>query len=623
MQHNNRSLFRVPLLVIWLSITAIFTIGTGSVSGQVNTNPTQLRTSRDTTYNLKFPFKDSWLLPYSQKDNESPLYLKLPQSIQSRVEYNPESNEYKFQRKLGEINYRDPFSLDFESYRKYDFQNSIKDYWFTRVKGASFESRSSLIPKLYIGGEAFDRIFGSNTINIKPQGSAELSFGLQINNTENPALPEKVRRNTTFDFDNKIQMNVSGQIGDKLELGITYNTEAMFNFENKTKIAYTGKDDEIIRKIEAGNVNLPLSGSLITGSQSLFGIKTELQFGRLTVTNIFSQQEGQTQTIEVEGGGVTSEVEVRADDYESNKHFFLSQYFRDIYDQSLRNLPVISSGVNITKVEVWVTNKNNNFDDSRNVVAFLDLGAGILKGDTNIFNNQFVKYSPPGRYPSNDINDLYQNILDNYSSVRDISQVTGTLAPLAAYNFSAGQDYEKIENARKLQSSEYELNIKLGYISLNQALNADEILAVAFEYTVGGDVFRVGEFSNEVNKDETSDAPSLILKLLKGTNLAPGLPTWDLMMKNIYSIQSSRISQEEFMVDILYQNDKTGTANNYIPAGAIDGDILLQVLNLDNLNAQLDPQRDGRFDFIDNVTINASKGRIIFPVLEPFGSYLR
>jgi len=624
MQHKNKSLFRVPLLVFWLSIIAMFTFGTGSVSGQVNNGLATRSLSQDTTINLRFPFKDPWLLPYGQRGNQSPLYLKLPQSIQSRVEYDTESNEYNIQRKLGDLDYRDPFTLDFEAYRRYDFQNSIKNYWSTRIKGESFESqRGSLIPKLYVGGEAFDRIFGSNTINIKPQGSATLIFGIQINNTDNPALPEKVKRNVTFDFDNEIQMNVSGQIGDKLELGITYNTEATFNFENKTKIAYTGKDDEIIRKIEAGNVNLPLSGSLITGSQSLFGIKTELQFGRLTVTNIFSQQEGQTQTIEVEGGGVTNEVEIRADDYEANKHFFLSQYFRDIYDNSLKNLPIISSGVNITKVEVWVTNKNRSFDDSRNVVAFLDLGEGILKGDTNIYNNQFVKYNSPGRYPSNGINDLYQNILDNYSSIRDISQVTGTLAPLASYNFSAGQDYEKIENARKLQSTEYELNLKLGYLSLSQALNADEILAVAFEYTIGGQVFRVGEFSNEVNKDDTSDAPSLILKLLKGTNLAPGIPTWDLMMKNIYSIQSSRISQEDFMVDILYQNDKTGTANNYISAGAIDGDILLQVLNLDNLNAQLDPQRDGRFDFIDNITINASKGRIIFPVLEPFGSYLR
>lgn len=623
MQKKNRLLFYILPLAMWLIISALLPNSSTSLFAQVSSGAGAGNTAQDTVVKLKYPFKDTWSLPYSRTGFGSPLFLKLPANIQSKVEYDPETNEYKMQRKMGDLDYRNPFTLDFDAYREHDFQKSLDNYWYTRVRGESFESQSSLIPKLYVGGEAFDRIFGSNTINITPQGSAELSFGIQVNNTENTSLPEKVRRNATFAFDNKIQMNVSGQIGDKLELGITYNTEATFNFENKTKIAYTGKDDEIIRKIEAGNVNLPLSGSLITGSQSLFGLKTELQFGRLTVTSIFSQQEGQTQTIDVEGGGVTNELEIRADEYEANKHFFLSQYFRDNYDKSLQNLPIINSGVNITKVEVWITNKNNNFDESRNLVAFLDLGEGNQPGDTNIFNNDFVRNNASQKYPSNSTNDLYKNILDNYSSVRDISQVTGTLAPLASYNFTAGQDYEKIENARKLTSTEFEINTKLGYLSLSQGLNADEILAIAFEYTIGGNVYRVGEFSNEVNKDEESDAPSLILKLLKGTNLAPGLPTWDLMMKNIYSMRSSRVSQEEFMLDILYQNDKTGTANNYIEAGAIDGEILLQVLNLDNLNAQLDPQRDGRFDFIDKVTINSTKGRIIFPVLEPFGSYLR
>jgi cell surface protein SprA len=517
----------------------------------------------------------------------------------------------------------DPFFLTPDQYRKYDFNRSVKDYWRQRVGGEQFQTQGGLIPKLYIGGEAFDRIFGSNVIAIKPQGSAELMFGVQINKTDNPSLPEKVRKNTTFDFDNKIQMNVNGQIGDKMELGITYNTEATFDFENKTRIAYTGKDDEILRKVEAGNVNLPLSGSLITGSQSLFGIKTEMQFGRLTVTSIFSQQQGKSQSIDVQGGGVANEFEIRADEYESNKHFFLAHYFRDTYDQALRNLPVINSGVNINRIEVWVTNKNSNFNESRNIVAFIDLAEGTGSSGTNIFNTGFVNYKGPGRYPGNALNDLYENLLANYSGIRDIGQVTSVLTPLASQGFLGGQDYEKIENARRLTSEEYQLNAKLGYISLNQQLGSDEILAVAYEYTVSGQVFRVGEFSGEMNKDENSDAPSLILKLLKGTNQTPTLPTWDLMMKNIYSIGSSRLNKEEFILDVLYQNDKTGNAINYIPGGAIDGAILLSVLNLDNLNSQLDPQPDGVFDFVEQITVSATKGRIIFPMLEPFGSYLR
>lgn len=579
-------------------------------------------TRRDTVFTLRYPIPLALGFPTTIQTVQSPLFLKDPKNITSTIEYDPLKNDYKFQQKLGDKDLGDPFYLSQSQYQKYDFNRSVKDYWKQRVGGEQFQTQQGLIPKLYIGGEAFDRIFGSNVISIKPQGSAELIFGVQINKTDNPSLPEKVRKNTTFDFDNKIQMNVNGQIGDKLELGISYNTDATFDFENKTRIAYTGKDDEILKKVEAGNVNLPLTGSLITGSQSLFGIKTEMQFGRLTVTSIFSQQQGKTQSIDVQGGGVANEFEIHADEYESNKHFFLSHYFRDTYDQALKNLPVINSGITITDVEVWITNKNGNFTESRNVVAFMDLAEGVTLNGTNIFNSDFVKYLGPGRYPSNTLNDLYDNLLANYSGIRNIGQVNALLTPLTAFGFLGGQDYEKIENARRLTREEYQLNAKLGYISLNQQLASDEILAVAYRYTVGGEVYQVGEFSNELNKDLNSDAPALILKLLKGTNQTPLLPTWELMMKNVYSI-GSRLSKEEFVFDILYQNDKTGNAINYIPEGAINGSILLSVLNLDNLNSQLDPQPDGIFDFVDQYTVSTTKGRIIFPILEPFGSYLR
>jgi len=523
-------------------------------------------TRRDTSSTIRFPIPLSKGFPNDLYIKQhSPLFLTDPKNLSTKIEYDPLQNDYKFVKKIGDTTLGDPYYLTSKEYVKYDLNKSVKDYWKQRISGEQFQSQQGLIPKLYIGGEAFDRIFGSNTISIKPQGSAELTFGVQINKTDNPSLPEKTRTNTTFDFDNKIQMSVNGQIGEKMELGITYNTDATFDFENKTKIAYTGKDDEILRKVEAGNVSLPLSGSLITGSQSLFGIKTEMQFGRLTVTSVFSQQQGQSESIDVQGGGVENEFEISADNYESNKHFFLSHYFRDVYDQALKNMPVVNSGVNISRIEVWVTNKTSNFTDSRNIVAFLDLAEGTKTGGTNIYNTQFVNYKGPGRYPSNVLNDLYENLKNNYPGIRDIGQVTSVLSPLKAYGFEGGQDYEKIENARMLTPEEYTVNTKLGYISLNQELSSDEILAVAYEYTLGGQVYKVGEFSSDLNKTSNSDAPSLILKLLKGTDQTPSLPTWDLMMKNIYSIGSSHLNSADFHLDVLYQNDKAGNEINYIP----------------------------------------------------------
>ncbi|UCG27624.1 MAG: cell surface protein SprA [Bacteroidales bacterium] len=564
--------------------------------------------------NLRYKFDDHTGNPFMQEP-QSGLYLGLPSNVVSTVTYDPETNEYVFSEKVGNFDYRLPTRMSLEEYRDYEFQQSMRQYWKEKASGGGVDYRSSLIPQLRIGVEAFDKVFGSNTIDIIPQGSAELIFGANISRIDNPALSEKLRKVTTFDFQEKIQMNVTGSIGDKMRLGVNYNTEATFDFENKTKLEYAGKEDEIIKKIEAGDVTLPLTGSLITGSQSLFGLKTALQFGKLTITSVFSQQKGETSVIDVKGGAQFSEFEIYADDYDANKHFFLSQYFRDTYDRAMQNLPIINSGINIERIEIWVTNKTSSFENSRNIVAFMD----IAESGSNIFNTipQFGM-TGTGEYPYNDMNGLYREMITTYSQVRNINQVTSVLSPLTP-GFIIGQDYEKVENARKLTEREYTINRKLGYISLNSALNADEVLAVAYEYTVDGKVYKVGEFSS----DGVSAPEALIVKLLKGTNLTPKLPTWDLMMKNIYAIGAYQVDRRDFDLHVLYQDDQTGNAVNYLSEGQIREKILLQVLNMDNLNSQLEPSPDGRFDFIEGLTINPRNGRVIFPVLEPFGSYLR
>lgn len=564
--------------------------------------------------NLIYPPPDPSINPTQEKD-KSPLYGPQSSMYKTEVVYDPETNDYIFYKKVGDYNIETPFSVGFKEYLEYDFEKAMRSYWKQRSKSDIAETRETLIPKLEVGGEIFDRIFGSNEVNIKPQGSAELSFGLNISRVDNPALPIRMQRTAIFDFNEKIQMNVVGQIGDKMKINVQYDTEAAFDFENSVKIEYTGHEDEIIQKIEAGNVSLPLTGTLITGSQSLFGLKTEAKFGKLTVTTLFSQQKGESSVIEVEGGAMTKEFSIKADNYEANKHFFLSHYFKENYDRALAGLPIINSGVNITRIEVWVTNRTGNFETSRNIVAFTDLG----ESNKNNVQSDFV-YNDPGIteqtvYPQNGINVL-GDIANNIPEIRDINQVGNTLLGLGMIG---GIDYEKIESARLLQPNEYTVNTKLGYISLNSTLSSDQVLAVAYEYTVGGNVYKVGEFSNSA-----ITAPNtLVVKLIKGTTFTPRSKAWDLMMKNIYNIGAYQLSSQDFYLDIFYTNDKTGTEINFIPAGAIDSIRLLSVLNLDNLNSQLDPYPDGIFDFIDNVTVNATNGRIIFPVREPFGSYLK
>lgn len=590
----------------------------------------RIKRASDRIVNPKSPFvkdnpkakNDSLPYPFDDEDDnlefgsqlKSPLYLGDPKNIETYIQYDPRTGNYTLIKKIGGVNYRRPITMTAEEYKAYEAENSIRDYWMERSRNNNGSSGNELVPDLKLGGQFVDKIFGSNTIKIKPQGSAELTFGINTTKVENPTLPENLRKTTSFDFDEKIQMNVTGTVGEKLKMDVNYNTEATFDFENQMRIEYSGDEDEIIKKVEAGNVSMPISNTLITGGQNLFGVKTQMQFGKLSVTSVFSQQKGETSVVQMENGAQKNEFKISVDQYEANRHFFLSKYFYDHYDEALRNLPVINSGISINKVEVWVTNKTSNFQDSRNLVAFVDLA----EDNGNIYNSSIFSQTGIGILPDNELNNLYQQMTTSYKGIRDINQVTSTLSPLAP-GFASGIDFEKVENARKLSPSEYSVNKKLGYISLNQALNADEVLAVSFEYTYRGQVFRVGEFTS----DGISAPQTLIMKLLKGTNLSPQMPIWELMMKNIYNIGAFQVNPEDFVLNILHQNDKAGTAVNYLPEGDIKNEILLSVLNLDNLNSQLDPGSDGMFDFIDGITIYSSNGRIIFPEIEPFGSFLK
>ncbi|OFX62028.1 MAG: cell surface protein SprA [Bacteroidetes bacterium GWB2_41_8] len=574
----------------------------------------------DTTGVLPFNFKDEPAFAFPDKKDSAKLFLKRPSNIRTEIEYDPVSGEYIFTDKVGDLNFRLPKTMTRKEFQKYDFEQSVQNYWRNQTKIKAIEDQGGLIPRLTIGGETFSKIFGSNTIDIRPQGYVEVSFGYQMNATENPSIPERLRKVPTFDFDQKIQMNVMGKIGDRMEMRVNYNTEATFDYENKMNLGYTGDEDQIIKKIEAGNVSLPLNGSLITGGSNLFGVKTEMQFGKLNLTTIFSQHKGETQVIESEGGAQKKTFEIAASDYDANRHFFLAQYFRDSYNEALKTLPVIRSSITINKIEVWVTNKSSNFKEARNILAFMDLG----EHDPNIYNkigafqeNSGFQY-PETVYPFNDANGIHEQMKTTYAGIRRSDNINKTLAPLAALRFNGGQDFEKIEQARLLSESEYTISPNLGYISLRSALNTDEILAVAFNYTANGKTYQVGEFSTDgINAPET-----LVLKLLKGTNLSPKLPTWKLMMKNIYDLNAYQLTKDEFVLDIMYQNDETGSYINYLPEGRLNGHILLNVLNLDKLNSQQDLMRDGVFDYVEGITVSSSSGKIIFPVLEPFGKHL-
>ncbi|MBP6335809.1 MAG: cell surface protein SprA, partial [Bacteroidia bacterium] len=593
-----------------------------SYSDNLYSDAAILPSDSDTTA-LPYPFKDRISDPYSSPIDDSPLFLKDPENIKSDVQYDTENNRYNINDNVGTLFYRNPTYMSFDEFVEHEFKRSTLDYWKVRATEDDKLTKKAFAPKIQVNSVAFDRIFGGNTIDIRPQGSAELKFAVNVAKNQNPALPEKQRTVTTFDFDEQIQMNVIANIGDKMKLTMNYNTEATFDFENQTKLEYTGYEDDIIKKIEAGNVSLPLPTQLIQGSQSLFGIKTQLQFGRLTWTSLFSQQRGEAKTIEVEGGAQTITFDVKADQYDANRHFFLAQYFKDNYDRSLRDLNHIGAGVNITRLEIWVTSRSfvsSQNNQNRNIVAFADLGENVLDPNQTI---PFINNNPPYNLvaPSDSSNNLLYGAIPT-AALRQISNASSILDPLASTGYTRTRNFETVENARMLQPNEYTYNPQLGYVSLNTTLEPNQVLAVAYEYTIGGQAHQVGELTTSAIAPPPE---ALFVKLIRSTNFTPKFYTWDLMMKNIYSLNGYNISMEDFRLDVLYQDDRIGGNINYIPDGCIDvkGIPLIRLLNMDDLNTNGDPQPDGVFDFVGGITVNTQTGRIIFPVREPFGSYLR
>ncbi len=571
--------------------------------------------------------------------------LKTPSFFKSKYTYDPLIDKYIYTTKIGEIDVGIPLILTPQEYRERVKEESIKSYFSEKIDLLKEDDTSesdklkNLLPDLYINSNFFQSIFGGDNIELTPQGSISMDIGARFQKSDNPSIPRRNQSNIGLDFNQNISLSMTGKIGERLSISSNYDTQSTFDFQNLLKLDYTPTEDDIIQKIEIGNVSMPLSGSLISGAQSLFGFKTELKFGNTKVTAILSEQRSQSQTVTSSGSGSVEEFSILPLDYDENRHFFLGQYFRDKYEQTVKTYPYLNTQIQISRIEVWVTNRTNRTQNVRNVIAMQDLGESNPEKTRldDFFPTFFLK---PGIniYPDNSVNKLDPDEIDNgllTSSIRDISKSKDGFGSVSNLVFE-GNDYSVLENARKLESNEYKLNDKLGYITLTQPLNNDEILAVAYQYTVGGQVYQVGEFANDGIDATTLSSQtgqqkisnnSLILKLLKSSITNVNQPVWDLMMKNIYSL-GSRITKEDFRLNIYYSNP---SPINYIQAvdqsswpEDINGKTLLSLFNFDNLNMNNDVENggDGFFDFVPNITVDTNNGLVIFTSIEPFGKYL-
>ena len=322
--------------------------------------------------------------------NLGQLGMPNPISITSKYTYDPFTDRYIYTESIGDFNINYPVILTPKEYEKLVLQEYIKGYYKTKLdalegkKEGSEEAQKNLLPEFYVNSSFFESIFGGNTIEVIPQGYVSMDIGFLYSKQDNPVLSPQNKSSFTFDFDQQLSLSMLGKVGKRLQITANYDTESVFDFQNQIKLEYTPTEDDIIRKIEVGNVSLPLNSTLITGAQSLFGVKTELQFGKTTVTAIYSEQKSERKSVTAEGGGVLEEFELFALDYDESRHFFLSQYFRNKYNNALEEYPLIRSNVQITRLEVWVTNRNNTINNVRNIVALQDLGEVTNLGESAV-----------------------------------------------------------------------------------------------------------------------------------------------------------------------------------------------------------------------------------------------
>lgn len=537
------------------------------------------------------------------------LDLQLPSNIRQETIFNDSLGGYFIGAKLGSAYLGAPLWLTTDEYAKWSEQQ-LRNQYFRSKNNEVYQEKGK--DKFSFSDMHFDlgpaeKIFGPGGVRIRTQGTAELKFGATLKNIDNPSLPIRNRRTNTIDIDEKINLSMNGKVGDKVNMNLNYNTDATFDFDAQNlKLRYEGKEDEIIKLVEGGNISFPSNSSLVKGASSLFGIRTDLQFGRLKLQTVLSQKKSSTKSVSSKGGVQTTAFELNVADYEENRHFFLAHWFRDKYDAAMKTLPNLTTGITINRIEVWTTNKTGTTTNTRSIVAMTDLGENTKVSNAN--------WTITGALaPCNAANTEYSQMVNTYADARSIDQTSSTLDAIP--NFGGGTDYEKLENARLLNSSEYKVNTALGYISLNTTVQTDQVVAVAYEYTYNGTTYQVGEFASDI----TDVNQALYVKSLKNTSNNPAQGNWDLMMKNVYYLASS-VEKDKFRLDVKYQSDTAGVYLSYIPETQVKDQTLIKLLGADRLDNNNNAHSNGYFDYVDGYTV--SNGRVFLPKTEPFGDYL-
>ncbi len=478
-------------------------------------------------------------------------------------------------------NIRIPIRVPLEEYIKLSEQHSIQTTWESLAHQYSLGQRANELGNLMSGitnisipipSNPVLSIFGPPRINLKISGAVDIHGAWQNQKVNAQSLSQLGNVTNAPNFNQDVNINVNGTVGDKLSIGANWDTQNQFDYENQLHLTYTGYSDEIIKKVEAGNVSMSTPNSFIGGSQALFGIKSQMQFGPVTVTALASQQKAQSQTLTLSGGSSSQPISLHAYQYDQN-HFIVDTSYIQTYLTYLQSRGTRYSGSaasTITYAEVYVSQPQTSSNPN------LRFGDAVM--DLQPLNQD------PGQY----------------DSLKTQGQTIQTIpGQLETGWFQA------------LPSSQYNMNYRTGVLTLLTSLNSNQVLAVAYS-TQGGaqGPDTLGTFASQ----NTNKNVPLILKLVKPANLIPSeTEAWEMMLKNYYQVGGPGLDSSSLQnLQVVYQAPGTQ------PQPTLDGINLNELFGISVFGPGGSGPATGAMNFMPGVDIDVTTGDLIFPYLDPF-----
>ncbi len=521
----------------------------------------------------------------------SPLADPFPYSLYGHsIEFDSTTGKVRLHEELLGEPFGQPRTLTLEEYirrrqeeeRRRMWEKEGDDYVMYGPEESDTLTAGAMLDSLLAGGSPsftiplpqnpITTLFGPPTIDINVNGNVNLSVGWQIDRNNLTSISSLSSTQSAPFFDQNIQVAVTGKIGNKLKLSTDFDTQRAFDVDNQMKISFGGgpeSDDAILQLVEAGNVALQTPSTLIGGSQTLFGVKTRMKFGKLMLTNILSQKRGERRVLKVSGGSVRTQISIKPYDYAQN-HFWLDTLYKGFYDDFFRSTPPTAvrgmREYKIEALEVYEQVKDASIPGQFSAIAYADLRR-LTDGGA---------YNDADRNPTTSAG---SGIVQRGSFI--------------AMKEGQGYRYDPI----------------LGTVTI-RSLQRDKVYAVAYR-TVNGE--RHGELSNE-----RSDSPDdvAVLKLIYVNNMQPNFTTlWSRQMKNIYQLQGIR-NVDLDNSDILITFGVPPDTSEIFPVGG--GRRVMTILGVDRVNSSNQATPDGKFDIKNPYFFNPETGEITFPSAEPF-----